>query len=188
MSTFFTLIRGFANGRLHGGRATRSRVLVILVGVTACLVVGVFVFSARPGYIADGAIVRPLQFEIVDSATESPIAGAIVAVWDSRGTGLESPPMAIGEDATRGATDENGAVTLECRLPWSLHQQGLSTDEVVGIPDAFWVVVDLAGYDTQRLPLNELVGRKHRPGDWPLPPIRVVLSGKKHPSANDGQP
>jgi hypothetical protein len=177
MNIFFTLMHGSANRHLYGVRATLSRLLVMFLGVTACLAVAMYVFlSTSVGYVADGEIVEALQFQIVDSTTESPIAGAIVAIWDSRRMGLESPPRAIGENATKGATDEKGLVTVECCLPCSSHHQGLSSNQVVSIPDGFWVAVDLAGYDPKRVPLNELVGRRRRPVDWPLAPIRVALS------------
>jgi hypothetical protein len=149
--------------------------LAILLIVMAGLAISVCVLST-PGYIADGTVVVSLQFRVVDSNNGLPVAGAAVAVCESRGAGLECPPNAVGGKATKGVTDAKGLVTLECRLPWSSHHQGLSSTQVVSIPDGLWLAVDKAGYGSKRVSLNEVAGRKHRAGDWPSPPIHIVVS------------
>jgi len=179
MTTYF----GSTKRHLYRMPTTVSRPLVIFLGAVACLALALYVSSPGFGYIADGYCDRPFEFEIVDSSTGMPIKGAIVSIWDSSGTGLESPPRTIGENVTKRATDEKGQVAFTCHLIWSSHHQGQLITEVVSAY-SLWLIVDSTGYDTKRVPLNDVIGRNNRPSDWPLPSILVSLSRKEQRSAN----
>jgi hypothetical protein len=159
---------------------------VTCLGVAICLAISVHIVSCA-GYIADGAVDERLQFQTVDGTTGLPIAGATVVIWDSYGTGVESPPAMIEHATVEGATDKNGLLTLECRMPCSTRHHGCAIDKVISVSDSLWLIVDREGYDSKRLLLSTLVGRKHSPGDLPLPPIRIAISPEGRTSTVGGR-
>ena len=137
----------------------------------------------------DGRKTVPLEFRMVDSETDLPIAGARVRVRDvSSGPTPPSIPPAVpppaGERDVEGTTDSDGNVLLACEFPasgtdtWFRH-----TANVHFLRFQYWLQASAPGHKTVLVQLCELTG-KSRPLKDPVPPrmrIEMKPTGEEGP-------
>ena len=118
----------------------------------------------------------PLQFVIVDGATEEPIRGVSVRICEM-GARREDPRVRIPteEPGIEGKTDRNGAVTLQGEFPAGGPVSPFGRKGEVRFSSRYWLQVSAAGYETLVIPLSERTGRACDINDPTPAPMRIEL-------------
>lgn len=132
----------------------------------------------QPQYVADGFFRSQLRLRVTENVTRQPVSTAVVRLRTTWGTGREIPPTEIGKDERPlvvARADENGWLTLECELPMSHTERVLAAKTVVASPEWLWLDVRASSYSPRVLPLRDVIGRAHKPSDFPLSPVEIVL-------------
>lgn len=169
--------RPIPRGATMGLRAPvpmRIWVSVALVGL--CAAVFAYVELTRIVRVADGRVDVTLKFAVIDSETQSPVAGAIVRL---RKIASENPEVSSpeGEDVAEAVTDVNGLVEVPYRFRFSSVERHYSEDVKVSVPYDVWVQAEARGYRPTLMNVHRLLGGSRRYDELPFPTGALKLRG-----------